>query len=126
MNQEKDTLNCMLSERALEIEALKRQAENLKLMSSRVEQLTAQIGSLLDENRRLNDLATDRARENEALKRRVTDVERQLTRLTGERDTLNKLLSDRAIDVDNLRRQLEEANTFRTRVDTLNSRVNRA
>ena len=127
---ERDRLNRALEERNLEVEGLKRQVNDLRTSGNlrqsgagnvKLDQLTVQVQSLLDENKRLSDLVVERTRETELLRSKLlqgdirpspvisaSGEQQQLLIVVAERDRLNRTLVEKNEDIEVLRRQVEE------------------
>ena len=125
-----------------DLEALS-QAESERLRSqsvdtSRVNQLTGQINSLVGENRRLNELLGGRSNELENQRRKIVELEaalvshndhqRQLrdkhSALASDIERLNTLIVELRRENDSLKVQVNESRNRSARLEQLNSQVN--
>jgi chromosome segregation ATPase len=128
MARDNERLNDLVEQLRIEHENLRNKAGD----TSRINQLTLQINTLLDENRRLNDLLADKTRAYDELARRLatesgagdtSELRARISILTTEIDSLNVTIRNLRAENERLQRQVLETGGS-TRIDQISLQLN--
>jgi chromosome segregation ATPase len=128
LTTEIDSLNVTIRNLRAENERLQRQVLETG-GSTRIDQISIQLNTLLEENRKLNDLLAERVRENDSMRIKIRDLETvggnasvyrdKLQLVTTENERLNIVILDLRREIDNLKISGGDVSELRSRINLL-------